>query len=65
MSASSPNADYVRLKFANRSEARARLANRYDEQNQLFPVLGAKVSKDLYVRRNLAAAMKLTAGDSE
>lgn len=48
------------MKFASRDEARAWLARRYDEQNERSNfTLERKIPKDLYLRRNLAAAMRL------
>jgi len=47
-------------RFTTKDEARAYLNDRYTEQAFRWPLLRQKVSRDLYVRRNLRAAMALT-----
>lgn len=46
--------------MSTRTEALAYLNERYTEQSLLFPLMVTHISRELYVRRNIAAAMKLT-----
>ncbi len=50
----------MKAKFSNKIEAKRWLLERYVEQAQSFPLLVGKVPIELYIRRNLEAAMRMT-----